>query len=179
METTEKRKEKEQFFEDLSRLDHFSDDSVDESPTFTFKRAQSSPGQINKAPEQVVEVQTTAVISMRNGASAKRRIQVEDESASLFTPRTADTSSERIMPAESPVRRTKKAKAAKPRRSKSDFDKNDPLRRNTDLALQPVPEDRQMFKDFVFCKYHIRNSLQDQHSHGVSLRAQWRRQVDR
>lgn len=160
MATDQKKKEKEQFFEELSRLDQLIDD-VDETSDFSFKNSHPSDP---TSPQPVLMTESPSVtpnavlVSLANSQISdpqRRRQKAKNQSLSTPIPRPADTEPESIRPSSSPLRDSKKHKPERLKRSKSHLDNPDPLWRKGDPVLKPVAEERLVFEGFIFCPSNV------------------------
>lgn len=156
MATAKKKKEKEQFFEDLSRLDRFIDDEDEtsqnasfERPRPPFSRRRVEADNSLDTPNSVSESHTNGQMS---GARRKRKVsEMESLRMPTIPPAEPEPKPKPTRSFSSPVRESKKPKHQGLKRTKSHLDNPDPLWRKGDPILKPIAEDRLIFEGLVFC----------------------------
>lgn len=157
---TDQKKEKERFFEDLSRLDQFIGDG-DETADFSFQKSHPIQSESVRVTEGFSATPNAVLVSrsdsQTSGAQRKRKAS-ENKLVSMPSLQTADTEPQPTRPSSSPVRDNKKQKPGRLKRLKSHLDNPDPLWRKGDPVLKPVAEDRQVFDGFVFCTSKVKFS---------------------
>lgn len=162
MAADQKKKEKEQFFKDLSRLDQLMDD-VDETSDFSFKKSHpTSPQPPVPLTESILETPNAVLVSIPNSQASdaqRRRQKAKNQSYSMPILQSADTEPEPARPSSSPIRSSMKPKPERLKRSKSLLDNPDPLWRKGDPVLKPVAEDRLVFEGFTFCLSNVKMVL--------------------
>lgn len=156
MATTNKKKEKERFFEDLSRLDRFIDDEdeTSENPSFERPRPPLSRRRVeaDKSLDDPNPVSESYFGGQMSGARRKRKISdMEPIPNPTIQPAEPEPKPKPIRSFSSPVRDNKKPKHQGLKRTKSHLDNPDPLWRKGDLILKPIAEDRRIFEGLVFC----------------------------
>jgi len=153
MAADQEKKEKERFFEDLSRLDRFVDDG-DETAEFFFEKLHQSPPRPVRVTENSSATPNTVLVSRvdsQTSPSQRKRKASKNMLVSMPSLNTADTEPLPTRPSSSPIRDSKKQKPGGLKRSKSHLDNPDPLWRKGDPVLKSVAEDKQVFQGFVFC----------------------------
>jgi hypothetical protein len=161
MATDQKKKEKEQFFEDLSRLDQLIDDA-DETSDFSFKKSHPTSPQpvlVTESSSTTPNAALVSLVSSQTSAAQRRRKEAKDHSLSMPILQPADTELEPVRPSSSPLRHSKKHKPERLKRSKSHLDNPDPLWRKGDPVLKPVSEERRVFDGFIFCQSNAKMVL--------------------
>jgi hypothetical protein len=145
MLSTQEKKDKDQFFNDLYRLDHLDDDKEDtegEGPPIPFKQSGPPPAKKSFRSEPSVEQ-----------LQRKRKSGEQDPKPAM---RAVAANSETLKPPSSPVQATVKKKQERrtePRRDVTDLSNLHQRKRQLKgrMKLKPIPLDQQMFRDFVFC----------------------------
>ncbi|KEF56181.1 uncharacterized protein A1O9_07762 [Exophiala aquamarina CBS 119918] len=175
MAPDQRKKEKEQFFEDLSRLDQFSDDG-DENVDFLFQQSRPSSPPSVRAIEGFLVTENDVFVSHADSHTShahRKRKACENKPVSMPSLQTADPVPQPIGPSSSPLRDSKKPKPGSLKRFKSHLDNPDPLWRKGDPVLKYVAEDfipneESKLKDPIY-RLRIRKSIQ----HGAMWARIW------
>jgi hypothetical protein len=153
MATDQKKKEKEEFFENLSHLDQLIDD-VGETSDFSFKKphpASPQPVLVTESSTVTPDAVLVPLAHNRTSEVQRKRTVAEKKSLSMPSLKPVDTEPEPIRPFSSPLPASNKHRPERLKRSKSQLDNPDPLWRKGDPLLKPVAEDRLVFEGFIFC----------------------------
>lgn len=160
MATAEKKKEKEQFFKDLARLDLFIDDEDEFSPDPPVKipcpTLPRCRNDTEDSRDTSIPTSTTHTANQISGPCRKRKA-IGDDPISRPTINPAETRAQtkpKPQPTRSfssPVRGTKKPKQQAMKRTKSHLDNPNPLWRKGDIPLKTIAKEQQVFDGLVFC----------------------------